>query len=251
MSETLVIQRPLQPAGQLVLLFHGVGGQPGDMLPLGRRLAGAFPQACIVSVPGAQPCDLGAGRQWFSVRGISEDNRGQQVAQALPAFLAQVRQWQDRSGVAAEATALVGFSQGAIMALEATRQGPVAAGRVVAIAGRFAQLPEAAPAAATLHLVHGKADAVIPYVHCVLAAERLVHLGADVTADVLPFVGHAIPAEVEELVVHRLTHHVPQRHWQAALGAAPAMARLRTVRPPGAWSGPRQSRAADGGSRPG
>lgn len=217
MSESLIIQQPSSHAQQLVLLFHGVGGTPDDMLPLGQRLAREFPQAFVVSVRAPQWCDFGAGFQWFSVREITDENRVERVAEAMPSFVHQVRLWQHASGASTQATALIGFSQGAIMALESTQFQEELAGRVVGIAGRFAQLPSIAPPATTLHLFHGKQDDVVHYAHAVQAAERLVRLGADVTADVIPFVGHEINAEIQDLLVERLKGYIPKRSWDEAL----------------------------------
>ena len=147
MSEALIVQQPEGVPAQLMLLFHGVGAEPRQMLPLAQRLAHQFPQGMVVSVPGRQPADTagaGGGRQWFSVQGISEDNRPARIAQAMPEFIACVRDWQQRSGATPAATALIGFSQGAIMALESTQladaQQPLG-GRVVALSGRFATTP--------------------------------------------------------------------------------------------------------------
>lgn len=106
------------------------------------------------------------------------------------------------------------------MALESSQQTPQLASRIVALSGRFSSLPNQAPEHCTLHLIHGKQDAVIAYAHTVHAAERLVQLGADVTADVIPFVGHEITPEIEQLVIERLTTHVPTRYWQVAQQAA-------------------------------
>jgi phospholipase/carboxylesterase len=64
------------------------------------------------------------------------------------------------------------------------------------------------------------------------AAERLVQLGADVTADVIPFVGHEINEEVANLVIERLTTHIPQRYWEAAQEATPALAAQNSANPP-------------------
>jgi phospholipase/carboxylesterase len=141
----------------------------------------------------------------------------------MPAFVAAVRSWQADAGLGAEATVLVGFSQGAMMVLEAAAHAgePPLAGRVVAIAGRFARLPQCVSTDTTLFLVHGKADAVVHYGHTVAAARHLVELGADVVADVIPFIGHEIPAEVLDLIVERLRTHVPRRHWEAAMRGAP------------------------------
>jgi phospholipase/carboxylesterase len=216
-----VLQRPRAAAEQLVLLFHGVGGVPEEMVPIGRRLAAEFPNAFVVSVAAAHASDLGTGRQWFSIRGITEENRPARVAAALPLFRESIREWQRAANVAVEATAVVGFSQGGIMALESTRSSDAPAGRIVSIAGRFARPPDHAPPQMTLHLVHGRADTVIPYAHTVLAGQLLLSLGADVTADVLPFVGHEINGDVANRLIERLKSHVPRRLWEAALRQDP------------------------------
>ena len=162
MSESIIVARPEGQAQQLMLLFHGVGSTAQDLAPLGRVLAAEFPAAFIVSVAAPTPSEAGGGRQWFSVLGISEENRPDRVAAALPAFIATVQHWQKEAGVGTDAVALIGFSQGGIMALESTRDRPAIAGRVISIAGRFARLPTAPNAGTTLHLFHGKLDPVIP-----------------------------------------------------------------------------------------
>jgi phospholipase/carboxylesterase len=209
-------------AKQLFLLFHGVGAAPDDLVPLGQILAQQFPQSAIVSVQAPHDCPYSSGFQWFSVEGITESERPLRTAQAMPLFLQTVQQWQQVFGLGADATALVGFSQGAIMALASTQvadQSPLAA-RIVALSGRFNQLPDLAPPSCTIHLIHGKQDAVIPYSHTVHAAERLVQLGADITADVIPFAGHEINDEIAHLVIERLSTHVPKRYWEAAQAAS-------------------------------
>ena len=222
MTESIVVQQTGGQAEQLVLLFHGLGATPEAMLPLGERLARQFPNAFIVSVVAAEPADGGSGYQWLSVRGVDDQNFAARVAAALPAFLRAVAHWQAASGLGPVATALIGFSQGAIMALEATRSEPACAGRVVAIAGRFATLPERAATATTLHLFHGKQDAVIPYRHTIDAVQHLLAIGGDATADVLPFIGHALVDDFVDLTIERLTGYVPKRLWDEAMRAAGA-----------------------------
>ncbi len=223
MSDALILQQPPQgQALQLFLMFHGAGGAPQDMAPLGQRLAQAFSQSAVVSVPAPLEGDGGRGRQWFSRQGVDDANRPARVAQALPLFTAEVRRWQERLGVPPAATALVGFSQGAILALEASVQEPPLAARIIALAGRFATLPERLSDARTLHLIHGKEDEVVPYRHTVEAAEHLIAQGADVTADVLPHTGHALTDAMADLVLSRLQSYIPQARWKEALAAAAA-----------------------------
>lgn len=209
-----------QPATQLMLLFHGVGSSPSSMAPLGEHLAQQFPAAWIVGVAAAHLGDAGQGRQWFSTAGITDANRWGRVAEAMPAFRAAITHWQNVSGVQAPGTALIGFSQGAIMALESTQVQPAMAGRVVAMGGRFAVLPNQVPEHTTTHFIHGKADAVMPYAHTVQAAEHWIAMGADVTADVIPHLGHAVNDDVAQLVVQRLTTYIPVRLWNEAMRSA-------------------------------
>ena len=216
MTHTVVIQRPAA-ATYLMLLFHGVGATAEHLAPLGQRLAEQFPNAFIVSVAGSHTSDLGAGRQWFSVRGITEDNRRHRVETAMPRFLAAIAEWQHAANIDPERTMLIGFSQGAIMALESTRQTTATAERVVSIAGRFSDEPQLPSHPATVHLLHGEEDGVIPYQYSVTAAQQLTALGVDVTLDVVPSARHEISAHIEDLLISRLKEIVPQRRVQAAM----------------------------------
>ena len=220
-DNSVVIQQPGEPVGQLILLFHGVGSIPESMAWLGGRLATEFPMAMVVSVAAPTRSNAALGFQWFSVVEVTEENRSTRIAEAMPSFAVSVAHWQAQAGVTAAATALVGFSQGAVMALESTKLAVPLASRVVAISGRFATLPDAAPADVAVHMLHGKADAVIPYSHTINAAHRLRDLGCDVTAEVLPFIGHEIHPELVELVVTKLTTHIPQRIWANVMEATP------------------------------
>ena len=90
-NHDLIVQRPMTPS-QLVLLFHGVGSNARDLMPLGEALAPHLPGATLVSLQA--PEAAGPGWQWFSVRGVTEADRPARVAAAMPAFLQAVRQWQ-------------------------------------------------------------------------------------------------------------------------------------------------------------
>ena len=86
-----VVQSPDKPAQQLLLLFHGVGDNPVAMGEIGSWFAPLFPDALVVSVGGAEPSGNPAGRQWFSVQGITEDNRQARVDAIMPTFIETVR----------------------------------------------------------------------------------------------------------------------------------------------------------------
>ncbi|MER2551669.1 MAG: esterase [Thauera sp.] len=195
-GQDLIVQQAPVPAARLILLFHGVGARPEDLVPLGRTLAAADPAAWVVSVCSPAACDLGRGWQWFSVRGVTEDNRPARIAEALPQFMRTVRDWQARAGVKLAGTTLIGFSQGAIMAPESTQLPESVAARVISLAGRFASPPRVAPMATQVHLLHGDQDPVIDSRHSLTAAETLRSLGAAVTVERFPGLGHGVDSRM-------------------------------------------------------
>lgn len=91
--------------------------------------------------------------------------------------------------MSAQRTLIAGFSQGAIMALESTELAVPPALRIVAIAGRFATLP-LKKAAASIHLLHGSADPVMPEALGQSALARLLELSVDATLDVVAGLRH-------------------------------------------------------------
>lgn len=212
------------PVQLLFVLLHGVGAQAASLQPLAAALREQYPQAAVLALDAPQPFDAipggGAGYQWFSLRELSEANRPERVAAALPALIARVRAWQQHFELPWERVALAGFSQGAIMALEAVQAEPRFAGRVLAFAGRYASLPTHAPEDVCVHLLHGVQDDVLPYGPVIEAAKALVQLGADVTADVLPEVGHELHPALLARAMEQLRSFIPARLWREAMRTA-------------------------------
>ena len=189
LDNSIVLQRPTEPPSSLVLLTHGVGSRPDSMLPVGALFAAHDATSMVVSVASAYQSDISNGYQWFSVRGITEENRQERVDAAMAAFLSVVGQWQKFAQLGPEATRLVGFSQGAIMALESTKLVAPPALSIVALAGRFASLPTG-KSAARIHFVHGARDEVVAPEHSLQAMRVLSELGGHTSLDVLPELGH-------------------------------------------------------------
>lgn len=207
---------------QLLILLHGVGASGAAMAGLAQMLRNEFPQAAVLAPDAPNPFDGGGlGRQWFSVAGVDEANRPARVAAALPGLVDWVKATQRRLGVGTAATALAGFSQGGILALEAAALEDGLAGRVLAFGARYARLPVAAPRHTTVHLFHGGADAVIAASHARAAIEHLGALNGDATMDVAEGVGHELHPVLAQRALFRLRHHIPARTWAAALGAVP------------------------------
>ena len=215
-------------AEQLLLLLHGWGGSGADMAPLAQALRAAFPQAAVLApdAPHIQTlADGSAGhegsRQWYDVAGLTPQNWPGRVDAALPGLHGWVQAQQQRLGVEPAATALGGFSQGAVLALALVLQHDGIVGRVLAFGGCLTRVPEAAPQLSTLHLFHGAEDEVIPAEGSRQALGHLAELQSDATLDIAQGVGHALHPALITCALQRLQTHIPARTWRAALGATP------------------------------
>ena len=204
-ESSLSVARP-EVSDQLILLFHGVGSSAQDLVPVGQAVAQACPRATVVSVEAPHVSQLGRGKEWFSVLGVTEENRPQRIAQAMPLFLDAIRHWQRLSGIEPERTVLLGFSQGAIMSLESTQttlQPTPAAHTLIALAGRFAEPVRHAAPKVHIHLIHGDSDNVVMPRWSIEANEQLKALGGEVTLDLVPGLGHGID---DRALRHVLNH---------------------------------------------
>lgn len=226
---------------QLILLLHGWRSDGRAMAPLAQALRTAFPQAAVLAPDGPlafvreasgfareepeegaaaePPPDL--GRMWYSIEGLTPENWPGRVADCLPPLVAWVRAQQQRLGVGPAATAIGGFSQGAILSLAAALHEDGLAGRVLAFGGCLVAPPAAAPQHTTVHLFHGGGDEVIPADGSRQALQWLGELEGDATLDIAEGIGHEVHPALIDCALHRLTHHIPLRTWRAALGATP------------------------------
>ncbi|HEY7766443.1 MAG TPA: prolyl oligopeptidase family serine peptidase [Aestuariivirgaceae bacterium] len=186
-------------ARQLVVFLHGYGADGNDLIGLGREWAKVLPHAAFVSPHAPEPCGMAPmGRQWFNLtfRDAGEMVRGvKHAAPALNAFLdAELK----RHNLPSRALALVGFSQGTMLALGVglTRNPPPTA--IVGYSGALASveaLPKNPAEAPAILLVHGDMDEVIPLDAMMIAREQLARAGLPVEWHVAQGFGHGIDAE--------------------------------------------------------
>ena len=208
---------------QLILLLHGWGSDGRAMAPLAQALRLAFPQAALLAPDAPHAFERGGSkRQWYGVDDLTPQIWAQRVAAALPDLRAWVQAQQQRLGVSQAATALAGFSQGAILSLALALHDDGIAGRVLAFGGCLTAQPLAAPRQTTVHLFHGEDDTVIPADGTRQALAWLGELQGDATMDIAQGVGHELHPVLIDCALHRLRSHIPLRTWQAAMGAVPS-----------------------------
>jgi phospholipase/carboxylesterase len=201
------------PARELVVLLHGYGADGSDLIGLAPHWQRVLPHAAFVSPHAPEsiagfPAQAG-GRQWFSLSSYDPGMLRRDPAhasgvyremldganRAAPALQKFLDDELARCRLAPERLALVGFSQGTMMALHVglrRRAGPAA---IVGFSGALLgvdRLPAEITSRPPVLLVHGDADEVIPVQALFAAAQGLGAAGVVAEWHVASGLGHGI-----------------------------------------------------------
>jgi phospholipase/carboxylesterase len=183
-------------ADALVVLLHGYGADGNDLIALAHEWRDLLPRVAFIAphAPELLPMADFGGRQWFPLSSRDPSDLWAGVTTAGPLLDAFLDAQLQRRRLTSDRLALVGFSQGTMMALHVglRRKEPMAA--IVGYSGVIAG-PErlsASPAAPPVLLVHGEADEVIPVEAVDLTRETLAAQGFLVEWHRRPGLGHGI-----------------------------------------------------------
>jgi phospholipase/carboxylesterase len=191
-------------AKRLVVFLHGYGADGNDLIEIGRAWQPLLPDTAFVSPHAPEPCGQApVGRQWFPLTFRDPDERWIGVNKAAPALEKFLEQELARRQLAPSALALVGFSQGTMMALHAGLRRAVPPAAIVGYSGIFVLANNAAPEAIAADirsrppvlLVHGDRDDLIPVQALFHAAQGLAAIGIPTEWHISHGVGHGIDAE--------------------------------------------------------
>jgi phospholipase/carboxylesterase len=188
---------------------------PDTLAPLAAALQAQYPNAVTLTLHAPLRDAEGRCRWWLEAEPGPEG-----VAEALPHLIDRLRREAARLDLPWQRVALAGVGDGALLALEALQAEAELAGRVLAFAGGYLSRPEHAPQDVCVHLLHGLADERYPYRNVVDAAQSLVDLGADVTADLLPHLDHGLHPALIDKAMEQLRTFIPARLWREAVIAA-------------------------------
>lgn len=184
---------------KLLIFLHGHAGNGRRLAAIGRLWSGSGSGGLRYASPdAAQACEHETGFQWFSIQGITPDNRLQRVMAARAGFDAVLKRILHEQGYSErlQDVILFGFSQGTIMALDGVVSGRWPVGAVIGFAGMLLS-PDSARTAgrSRIMLIHGDADPVIDASASLIAHAALQRMGHDCSVHVLPGVQHSIDTE--------------------------------------------------------
>ncbi|MEB3266202.1 MAG: dienelactone hydrolase family protein [Cyanobacteriota bacterium] len=178
---------PDQAHDRLVLL-HGWGADADDLLDLAAELVPAT--VSVVALRAPEPHPAGIGRQWYPLlwRDLLPEPAWEQVPAARQALAQRLRAL--AATVPLERTVVLGFSQGAAMAVDVATgvsEDPLPFAAVIGCSGYPHRGWQPRPEAPPVLLTHGTDDPVVPLQHGQALLQALQAAG--VRASCQPFAG--------------------------------------------------------------
>jgi phospholipase/carboxylesterase len=161
----------------LVIFLHGYGADGDDLIGLGNEWQRLLPDTEFVSPHAPEPCVQNpAGRQWWDLQVRSDSERWAGLNRAGPGLDAFITAEAAKAGLKPGKVALVGFSQGTMMALHVGLRRPEALAGIIGYSGVLAgaeHLKDELKSKPPVFLAHGTMDQVIPVDALVSSVEAL------------------------------------------------------------------------------
>ncbi len=225
------LRRAPAAAQQLVVFLHGYGADGNDLIEIGRAWQQILPHAAFVSPHAPEPCGQApVGRQWFPLTFRDPNERWVGVNKAAPMLERFLDAELARHKLPPSALALVGFSQGTMMALHVGLRRAVRAGgdrRLFGSAGDAAatSMPKPSPPrsnpARRCCWSTATATTLIPPQALFQATQGLAALEVPVEWHLSAGVGHGIDAEGlrhgGEFLARRFGKALPHRRLTASI----------------------------------
>ena len=180
---------PLGHGRAAMIMVHGRGGSADDILTMTGELGVA---GFAYLAPQA------AGNSWYPYSFLSPIARNEPGISSGLAAIADVLETIERAGIPAEQTMLLGFSQGACLALEFSARAPRRYGGVAGLSGGLigpegtARTYSGSLAGTPVFLGCSDVDPHIPAPRVIETAAVFRRLGAEVDMRIYPGMGHTI-----------------------------------------------------------
>ena len=201
MSTLPILDGPARPPASggapksLVILLHGYGSNGADLISLVPHWQQAFPDTLFISPNAPQPLPgMFGAYQWWPITNMDAQARINGAQEAAPVLNAFIDQQLAKYGLSEDRLALVGFSQGTMMALQVgLRRSPQVAG-ILGYSGMLVDETglDTAKVNPPILLIHGDADPMVPVAALHHAGATLQGLGFQVGGHVSPGLGHSI-----------------------------------------------------------
>lgn len=182
-----------QKPKNLVIFLHGYGADGRDLISIGEKWKNHMPDTYFFS-PNAPDIYEGdfQGNQWFSLNNTSPSAMLNGVQQTYTFIDSFILNFEKEYGISSDSIALVGFSQGAMVALSYGLQHSSKFAGIIGYSGSYISQKLPINSRPDVLLIHGDHDSVLPLSHFISSKEHLESLGVKVTGYIRENLGHGI-----------------------------------------------------------
>lgn len=193
MLNGLCVEPVSQIIEKIIILFHGYGASGNDLLSLALEWQKDMPNTLFLLPHAPIFMAISGGYQWFDLPDVSYQTLLKNINPVLPVLQDYIDQVCLKYQVSESNIALVGFSQGGMIALATglIRTHSVAA--ILSYSGAFV-LPEAYQVNTNVPvmLVHGDLDQVVPLIYQDASKKALMTRGVSVDTYICKNIAHGI-----------------------------------------------------------
>ena len=201
-------------AKSALVFLHGYGANGADLFGLAEPLAPHLPDTVFLAPDAPEQAQGGYGLQWFPIPRI-DGSREETARLGLARAMQDLNGFLDarlaEEGLADSALSLLGFSQGAMMAMHVAPRRPARMAGVVAISGRLLDHERIGDTTTRppVLLIHGDEDPVVPFTSMAEAGEVLTGAGFETYAHVMRGTGHGIAPDGLSVALSFLRDKLP------------------------------------------
>jgi len=193
-----LVKSPTECGGSkaVAVLLHGLGSHSADIIGFAYTWAEALPNVEFLVPNAPESNDLASvGRQWFSMQDRSLPALRAAVAAGAKVLDDYLDEVLAERGIDDSRMALIGFSQGAMVALHVGLRRRTALAGILGYSGMLLAGPELFREVLSrppVLLIHGEADGVVPKAALDATVISLRAVGVNVDAEIRPSLGHTV-----------------------------------------------------------
>jgi phospholipase/carboxylesterase len=203
LDATLVPTYSKNKPQQLIVLCHGYGGDGKDISALAINWQRFLPNAIFLCPNAPEVCAINPqGYQWFDLNSEKEEiilEKSLIAEEKLNIFLDQVL---DNYQLEPTNLALVGFSQGCMISMQAGLKKKIKINCILGYSGKIINqkhLSQNITSKPKIFLMHGANDTIVSPTHLLEAKEYLTNIGLQVKIKMFKNCEHSIPMEGSSL----------------------------------------------------
>ena len=197
---------------QVIILCHGYGGDGKDISSLAINWQRFLPDAIFLCPNAPEVCDVSpAGYQWFDLSNEKEEiilEKSLVAEEKLSLFIDQVL---NNLELEPDNLALVGFSQGCMMAIQVGLKKTKELNCIIGYSGKIINQKNLSiniNSKPKIFLMHGTNDTIVSPVHLLEAKEYLIKHGVKVKTKIFKDCEHKIPVEGSSLGLEFLRKNI-------------------------------------------